>query len=76
MTPSKWKLFPYFIVYGFHRSFEKSQKNNQMFQDFVSFFVKFDKKSKIFIKIVFSKIKHFRDNSSRNYGLIEIFSLY
>ena len=34
MTSSKWQLLPYFIVYLFHRSFEKSRKNNPMFEDF------------------------------------------
>ena len=31
---AKMQLFPYFIVYVFHRFFEKSQRNNQMFEDF------------------------------------------
>ena len=42
MTSSKWQLLPYFIVYLFHRSFEKSRKNNPMFEDFgfIFFFFK------------------------------------
>ena len=43
MTSSKWQLLPYFIVYLFHRSFEKSRKNNPMFEDFgfIFFFQKY-----------------------------------
>ena len=45
MTSSKWQLLPYFIVYLFHRSFEKSRKNNPMFEDFgfIFFFFFFQK---------------------------------
>ena len=43
MTSSKWQLLPYFIVYLFHRSFEKSRKNNPMFEDFGFTFFFFQK---------------------------------
>lgn len=43
MTSSKWQLLPYFIVYLFHRSFEKSRKNNPMFEDFGFIFFFFQK---------------------------------
>ena len=43
MTSSIWQLLPYFIVYLFHRSFEKSRKNNPMFEDFGFIFFFFQK---------------------------------
>ena len=44
MTSSKWQLFPYFIVYVFHKSIEKSRRNNQ------GLVIGFDKNPNFFLK--------------------------
>lgn len=68
MTSSKWQLLHYFIVYVFLTSFKKSRRNNQIFEDLVSFFIRFNKNAKFSI-IFFSKIENFGNKLSLNYSL-------